>query len=226
MVVPCTSSIQVLFGQSAKAQIPSGTTLWFSAVLERVDSAHDDLTTPIRIDVRQSQITFGKWPYTIVMPDSAIRLDASVTEPQRWWVPHRFAWYVTLTPSQLPEAFFDGMPFTVPEPFLPQDIGPVTWTATFTASRPGVTLRWAWSAAVYSHFGVNGQLLVKPLSAPLGEPQTFRYQNNDPAGTPELFKDFAVAGAMGSGASPYTGDRSEPATVRACVSNEPQPQPR
>lgn len=213
----CTSSIRVFFNQYGNETIPTGATLWFSAVLESVESAQNDLSNnPVRIDVRHSRITFGKWPYTVELPDSTIRIDPSAADPQRWFVDGS-AWAVAFAPSLLPEAFFTGTPYTAPEPFLPRDSGPVTWTATFAASRPGITLSWAWSAAVYSQFGYNGRLLVKPLRAPLGEPQPAIYQNDDPAGTPELYKQYVVAGAMGGGAPQYTGARSTPATVAPCV---------
>lgn len=219
----CVSSIRVSFNQYGNAQIAPGAAMWFSSVLEGVESDDHDLgTTPVRIDVRHARITFGNWPYTVAAPDSTIELDPSATGPERWWV-GRSAWAVTFAPALLPDAFFDGLPFWVREPFVPGHSGPVTWTATFTASRPGITLRWAWSAAAYSQFGFNGALLVKPLGAPLGKPQSYRYQNDDPAGTPELYKQFVVAGAMGSGAPQFTGSLSKPATVRACVANEPPP---
>lgn len=219
-MTPCTSSISVPFDKYGNATIPAGATLWFSGVLETADSAQNDLAAnPVRIDVRHSRITFEKWPYTVDLPDSAIQLDASATYPQRWWI-NGSMWSVTLAPSLLPEAFFTGMPYVLPEPLLPGNSGPATWTATFTASHPGISLSWAWSAAVYSQFGSNGRLLVKPLNAPIGEPQPAVYQNDDPAGTPELYKQYVVAGAMGSGAPQYTGARSAPATVHACVTNE------
>lgn len=220
-VSSCTSSIRVLINQYSTEQIPTGATIWFSGVLESVQSATNDLkTTPVRIDVRHAQVTFGKWPYTVNLPDGTIQIDPAATQPQRWWV-DRSAWSVTLAPSQIPEAFFDGTPFAAPEPFLPGDSGPITWTATFTASRPGISLSWAWSAAVYSKFGDNGRLLVKPLNVRAGEPQPAMYQNDDPAGTPELYKQYVVAGAMGNGAPQYTGARSETATVQPCASTQP-----
>lgn len=219
----CTSSIRVPFSQYGNERIEAGSTLWFSGVLESVESGgHDLATNSVRIEVRHSQITFRNWPYTVDLPDSSIRIDPSAIAPQRWWV-NRSMWSVTFAPSELPEAFFTGTPYALPETFLPGDNGPVTWTATFTASRPGITLRWAWSAAVYSQFGDNGRLLVKPLKAPLGEPQPAIYQNDDPAGTPELYKQYVIAGAMGSGAPQYTGARSTPASVQPCVSSEPPP---
>jgi hypothetical protein len=214
----CTSSIRVLFNQYGDTQILAGSTIWFSSVLEGVQSDAGDLgRTPVRIDVRQSRIKFRQWPYVITMPDSAITIDPSSGEPERWWVGNS-SWSVTYAPSQIPEAFYDGMPYTVPATFVPGYNGPVTWTATFTASRPGITVRWAWSAAVYSRFGVNGWLFVKPLTAPVTQ-----FQNNDAAGTPELFKQYVVAGAMGTGAPSYTGARSETASVSTCPSSTPPP---
>jgi hypothetical protein len=220
----CTSSIQVLFNRYTNTHIETGSTIWLTGILEGVSTDKSDLgSKPIRIDVRQSRITFGKWQHVITLPDSIITIDPSTRDPQRWI--GNSGWSVTYAPSQIPEAFFDGMPYEAPEPFIPGFSGPVTWTATFTASRPGVTVRWAWSAAVYSHFGVLGRLFVKPLTAPvspLPAPDAM-YQNDDPAGTPEAYKQFVIAGAMGTGAPQYTGARSEPASVIACQSSEPLP---
>jgi hypothetical protein len=218
----CTSSIEVLINRYNDARIATNSTIWFSSVLESVHSTADDLAEkPVRIDVRQSRITFGKWPYVIAMPDSTILLDPSTREVQRWWVGAQRAWSLTYAPSQIPEAFFDGMPFRAPEPFIPGDSGPITWTATFTASRPGITLAWAWSAAVYSQFGANGALLVKPLTAPV-----LSFQNGDPAGTPEIYKQYVISGAMGKGVRDYTGARSESASVTACPVSTPPPMTR
>ena len=168
-VPSCTSSIRVLFNQFGQTRIPAGSTIWFSSVLEGIQSdAGKPITKPLRIDVRQSRITFGLWPYVINMPDSTIAIDPAAGAPQRWWIDDT-SWSVTYAPPQIPEAFFDGMPYKAPEAFIPGYSGPVTWTATFTASRPGATVRWAWSAAAYSQFGANGRLLVKPLSVPVAE---------------------------------------------------------
>jgi hypothetical protein len=144
---------------------------------------------------------------------------------------------VAYAPSQVAkEALFDALPYTAPEPFIPRQSGPVTWTATFTASLPGVTIDWAWSAATYSQFGPVGTFLLKPLSGPIAlvDPQAGPpdlYENDDPAGTAEAYKQYVVAGAMGSGAPQYTGARSESATVTACPasispSREPMLRPR
>ena len=109
----CTSSIRVLFNRYGSTQIPTGSVIWFSSVLEGVQSDAGDLgKTPVRIDVRQSRIAFGQWPDVIPMPDSTIMLDPSSREPERWWV-GRSSWSVTYAPSQIPEAFYDGTPYPV-----------------------------------------------------------------------------------------------------------------
>ena len=75
---------------------------------------------------------------------------------------------VAYSPSQVSqEALFDALPYEAPEPFIPRSSGPVTWTATFAASRPGITIDWVWSAAVYSLFGPVGTFQLKPLSGPI-----------------------------------------------------------
>jgi hypothetical protein len=225
----CTSAIQVLFDRYGTTQIPAGSTIWFTGVLKAVHTADGRaLTSPIRIDVHQSRITFGKWPYVITMPDSTVVLDPSISVPYRLWSsPQQLN--VAYSPSQVSkEALFDALPYKAPEPFIPRSSGPVTWTATFAASRPGIAIDWAWSAAVYSQFGPVGTFQLKPLSGRIAEvnPQAGPpdlYENADAAGTAEAYKQYVIAGAMGSGAPQYTGARSDTASVTACPSSLPLP---
>ncbi len=213
---PCVSSIRVLFNQYGNERIEPGSTIWFSSVLEAIASPTPRAQTPLRIDVTQSRITFGNWPYVVTLPDSTILLDDSAQRPVRRWTGGQ--WSIVLAPSQVPEAFFDGIGFAVPEPFVPGFSGPVTWTATFRSSRPGVTVDWAWSAAVYSRFGRNGYLNIKPTSAAIAP-----FDNDDPVGTPEFYKRFVIPGAMGNGAPQYVGARSASTSIAACESQNPAP---
>lgn len=225
----CTSAIQVRFDKYGMTQIPTGSTIWFTSVLKAVRNADGSaITSPIRIDVRQSRITFGGWRHVITVPDSTVVLNPSVSVPYRLWSGSDQL-NVTYAPSQvLKEALFDALPYEAPEPFIPRSSGPVTWTATFSASRPGITIDWAWSAAVYSQFGAVGTFQLKPLSGPVAqvEPQAGPpdlYENADPAGTAEAYKQYVIAGAMASGAPQYTGQRSDTASVTACPSSTPPP---
>ncbi|MGC2651686.1 MAG: hypothetical protein WA304_12875 [Candidatus Cybelea sp.] len=225
----CTSTIQVLFDKNGMTRIPAGSTIWFTSVLKAVHTADGSaITSPTRIYVHQSRITFGGRPNVIAMPDSTVVLDPSISVSRRLWNgPEKLN--VAYSPSQVShEALFDALPYEAPEPFIPGPSGPVTWTATFAASRPGITIDWAWGAAVYSQFGPVGTFQLKPLSGPIAQvdPQAGPpdlYENNDSAGTPEAYKQFVIAGAMGTGAPQYTGARSEPASVVACRSSEPLP---
>ncbi|HEV3091720.1 MAG TPA: hypothetical protein VGX91_09835 [Candidatus Cybelea sp.] len=218
----CSSAIKVRFDKYGMTHIPTGSTIWFTGVLKAVHTADGSaITSPIRIDVHQSRITFGSWPYVITMPDSTVVLDPSVSVPYRLWTgPQKLN--VRYSPSQVSkEALFDALPYEAPAPFIPRSSGPVTWTATFAASRPGISIDWAWSAAVYSQFGAVGTFQLKPLSGPIAqvEPQAGPpdlYENADPAGTAEAYKQYVIAGAMGGGAPQYTGERSEPNSVTAC----------
>jgi hypothetical protein len=212
----------VRFDKYGMTQIPTGSIIWFTGVLKGVHTADGRaITSPVRIDVHQSRITFGIWPHTITMPDSTVVLDPAIRVPRRLWMsPQKLN--VAYSPSAVSkEALFDALPYEAPQPFIPHSSGPATWTATFAASRPGITIDWAWSAAVYSQFGAVGTFQLKPLSGPIeqvdpqaGPPEL--YQNADPAGTAEAYKQFVIAGAMGSGAPQYTGKRSDTASVTAC----------
>jgi hypothetical protein len=225
----CTSAVRVRFDTLGMTPIAAGATLWFTGVLKDVRTANGGaITSPIRIDVRQSRVTFGRWPYVIALPDSTVDLDPSITIPRRLWTgPAELS--VAYSPSQVSkEALFDAVSYIAPQAFIPRFSGPVTWAGTFSASRPGVTIDWAWSAAVYSQFGAVGSFQLKPLSGPISQvdPQAGPpdlYENADPAGTAEAYKQYVVAGAMGSGAPNYTGSRSETASVVACTATEPPP---
>jgi hypothetical protein len=79
----CTSAIQVLFDQYGMTHIPAGSAIWFTSVLKAVHASDGrPITSPIRIDVHHSRVTFGGWPYAVTMPDSTVVLDPSITVPR------------------------------------------------------------------------------------------------------------------------------------------------
>ncbi|MCU0781874.1 MAG: HYR domain-containing protein, partial [Akkermansiaceae bacterium] len=80
-----------------------------------------------------------------------------------------------------------------------------TWSGDFTGDRLGVTADWKAGAAVYSAFGAGyGALAIKPVKGEKWTP----YANADPAGTPESYKAFLLAGATGQGKNQYTGKQA------------------
>ena len=87
---------------------------------------------------------------------------------------------------------------------LPGGISP-TWSGTFQADTPGLTVNWQWGAAVYTQFSSdNNALGVKPVDGSL----LSVYHNSDHAGAPESFRSAVTAGARGSGGTNYTGTPS------------------
>jgi hypothetical protein len=94
---------------------------------------------------------------------------------------------------------------------LPGGINPVSWTGNFSSDSSGVTLSWAWAAAVYSDFTTDYNALgVKPVDSSSAS----SYQNSDHAGAPENYKSFVTGGARGGGGSNYTGGLSSTVVVK------------
>jgi hypothetical protein len=87
----------------------------------------------------------------------------------------------------------------------------VTWSAKFYGKydRP---IKWRWGAAVYSKLSNHyGALKTEPLTDPRYPPY-----NADPAGTPEAFKQYVIAGGTGDGGKNYTGSLSSAVTITPC----------
>ncbi|MCX6620276.1 MAG: hypothetical protein NTY38_04225 [Acidobacteria bacterium] len=107
--------------------------------------------------------------------------------------------------------------------------GPVTWAGTFGADTEGITVTWKWSAAVYTNFTTNYNLLgVKPTHT-----QSCLYANSDHAGTPEgvdpltgqAYKSMVTGGARGGGGSNWTGSWSGTVGVIMSCNGNGDPQP-
>jgi hypothetical protein len=87
----------------------------------------------------------------------------------------------------------------------------ITWTADFSSNTAGISVNWEWAAAVYKNFTPNESTLqVKTVDSG----QLDAYQNSDPPGTPENFKHYVTGGAMGNGATNWTGSPTGGTTVQ------------
>lgn len=74
-------------------------------------------------------------------------------------------------------------------------------------------MTWQWAAAVYTQFGTNYNMLgVKPVD----DNSRSQYKNFDPAGTPENFKQFVIAGARGDGTT-LVGNYTAPTVPSPCL---------
>jgi hypothetical protein len=115
-------------------------------------------------------------------------------------------WLTTVPMRGDDEIFLTGIP--VPSAGLRGGTR-VSWNGTFdTGGIPGITINWKWAAAVYTNFATYlNALQVKP-----GHTSACGYNGVDQAGTPEgvnnqnqMWKQFVIGGATGSGSSNATG---------------------
>jgi hypothetical protein len=163
------------------------------------------------IYVTNSRINFtanGR-QYTLTVPDSRIRFDAVLTSASTKFISNIWETAVPLDFDK--DVFMGGLSYLLPLS-LPGNIRNVRWSADINIDKD-VSLSWKWAAAVYINFAANAGIPVKPISSKKDNP----YLNSDDAGTPQIFKEFVIAGATGKGKNDkdYTGKFSFKANV-AC----------
>jgi hypothetical protein len=221
------SSIAANFNGTA---IASGDAIWFSAVAKVSGLG----PAPVTIFVRKSSISFtaNGSSFTVTVPDANLTFDPSVTTATTTFDTSLNVWSTVVPGKGLAgNVFLDGAELMLPNG-LPGGIKNVTWTATFSSDKPGISLNWQWAAAAYSSLGVNctntspdfNELGVKPVD----DNKASQYQNSDHAGTPEDYKSFVVGGATGGGGSNFTGSYSAtksvaPIVVDGCGTNAKPP---
>ena len=177
--------------------IAAGDTIWFTSVA-KVQGGSGAVTLYM---TNGSIVVSGQGvSQTIAVPDATITISSSVSTAT---LSFNGSWSEAVPPHTAGNIFLDGAAFTLPASW-PGGIHSVTWTASFGASQPGVSVNWQWGAAVYTHFGSLGSLGVKPVD----DNQASAYKSSDHAGTPENFKAYVVGGASGGGGSNFTGSYS------------------
>jgi hypothetical protein len=193
-----TSSITSNFNGTA---IPGNDTIWFNSVVHLSGGVP---ATPFTTSVRDATIRFsaGGTNYTLSVPDADITFDHTAKATTTF----SGGGFVTETnPAFSGNTFLAGLAFRVPSTGMPAGIKSLTWTADFSASKPGVTINWQWAAAAYTSFATDyNSLGIKPTDAPGAS----MYLNSDHAGTPEAYTAFVVGGARGGGGANATGSYS------------------
>jgi hypothetical protein len=180
--------------------IPCPNYIWFIAVGKLSTPALAPIT--IYIQNQHIQFTANSVNYDLLVPDGATTFDGSATTASAVFTGAN-TWDTTVPLGASGNQFWAALAWPVPCPDgLPGSIHNVAWTASFFANKPGASIQWTWSAAVYTSFSsAYNALGVKSTddnSYPL-------YTNSDHAGTPENFKSFVTGGATGGGGSNYTG---------------------
>jgi hypothetical protein len=221
------SAIQANFNGTA---INAGDTIWFNSEVKVSGLG----ATPATLHLVNSAIDFsaGGTSYHLNVPNADVTFSPTATTATTTFDSSSNHWETTVPSTAAGNLFLAGlalpvtstMPGVIPglggggllggllSPLtsaLPGNINP-TWSGTFQADTPGLSVTWQWSAAVYTQFASDYNALgIKPVDGN----QLSAYHNSDLAGTPENFRAFVAPGARGSGGSNYTGTASSTAQV-------------
>lgn len=182
--------------------IPGGRVIWFTGVL----GYSGPTAFPVTFHLTKGSIRFNAngVAYNVPVPDGTVILSPTALQATTHYDPVSQSW-LTISPfGASGVVLFSALPWVAPVD-LPGGIKPVTWTAQFSTDTPGTSIKWKWSAAVYTAMSGNPQDLgVKAVD---GDQFTI-YRNSDHAGTPENYKSMVAGGAMGGGGSNYTGGQT------------------
>ena len=200
LCVPAPTSITSNFNGTP---IQKDSFIWFNSVLKVQGLGSNPVT--IRFDSQTIQFSAAGNPFVLNVPSASITFSPTATLATTTFNTVTNEWETVLPSSGLAgNDFLSGLAFQVPFNF-PGGINPVTWSGTFSSDTPGVSINWAWTAAVYTTFSTNyNSLGVKPVDDNMASV----YHNSDHAGTPENFKAFVTGGARGGGGSDFTGSLS------------------
>jgi len=186
--------------------IPIGRYIWFSAVVK----VNYTGTYPLMLSFTDQNIASSRFNLNpkiarLVITDTVTQATTTFTGTE---------WLTIAPPNISGNYFISGYSHLLPSTIL-RNLSAITWKGVWTASKPGVSsVDWKWSAAVYSNFSTDYTLLgVKSAD---GDTTTM-YANNDPAGSPENYKLFTVAGARGIGIGDYVGTYTGPISRIPCT---------
>jgi hypothetical protein len=196
--------------------IPAGSTIWFTAVM-KVQGVG---AQPVHLSLNASTVTFtaNSQTSTVGVPNAAITIDPAATQATTTYDTTLGQWDTMLPAQWSGNALLSAVEFPVTTD-LPGGISPVTWNGTFSSDTSGVTVSWAWGAAVYTQFPTDYAAVgVKPVD----DNHLSAYQSSDHAGTPENEKSYLTSGARGGGGSNWTGGLSGTASVAICAGSATQ----
>ena len=191
--------------------IAGGNTIWFSSHMKVSGLG----ATPVTLSITQSVITFTSngQLFNLTTPNATITFDPNATHSVTSFNSATNTWITTIPSSQAgADPFMTGLAFVVPNGGLPGGINPVSWTATFSSSSPGVSGSWQWGASVYSTFSTDYNALGVLAADGGGQ-----------SGTPTDFERFVVGGARGGGGSNFTGSNSATGHFNGGANTVPEP---
>ena len=210
------SSITANFNGTA---IPAGSSVWFNSAFTRGGLPK----TPVTLHVENGSIDFtaGGTAYHVAVPNGVIVLTPGATSASTSFDPTDNDWDVSAPSGGAGDVFMGGVALPLPNG-LPGGVKNVTWSASFWSDTPGITVNWKWAAAAYQSFGGDYNTLdVKPVD----NNALSVYLNGDQSGTPEAYKSFVAAGALGNGGPNYTGNFTPAKAVKPTLGDGVQDYP-
>jgi hypothetical protein len=209
----CTSTSSIKHKFNSR-RIEKGKYIWFNSSFRVHGISKAGQKDPVTISVTNSKISFNLFgrQYSLSVPDSRIIFTTSATSATTKFVNN--TWETTVPYYFSDDVFMGGLSYLVPNR-LPGNIRNIVWSADVSIDKAGVSLYWDWGAAVYSQFGDNADLKIKPVSGWRYNP----YFNYNDAGTPENYKRYLIPGATGNKYwRNYTGHHSSKKKV-SCGGN-------
>lgn len=189
--------------------IASGSYVWFSSVLQWTGKSP---ATSVTVTFGCQTITFpsGSGIGPLYLPAASVTFSPNATRATTVFSTSTDSWVTTVPASFSSDVFLSGFAFPAPSAGVPGGLHAVSWSGGFSGTG-AASAKWQWGAAVYSIFSQTYNALgVKPAHSS----QIDAYPNSDPAGTPENYTSYLVAGATGGGGSNYTGTYSNSAKVK------------
>jgi hypothetical protein len=171
------------FNSSAVA---AGKYIWFNSTIKVTGLTGN----PTTVFVNNGTITFraNNVDYSVPVPKSMITFSSAITTAKTTYNSLTQMWEIDVPYNTATDVFAAGVTFPVPTGGLPANLGPVTWCADFSATTPGLTIKWKWGAAAYNNFSNNYNTLgVLPVNG--------LYQ----VGTPQTYLAYIIPGGTGGG---------------------------
>ena len=202
---------------SSLPAISANNYIWFTAIANNVQGLPSN-GAQVKLYLTNSSISFtaNGTPYTVPVPNSVVTFSSAslTTGAKTTYDPVNSRWGTAVAKSGLTgNTFVTGVAFQLPANF-PTGVQNVAWSASYSTDTPGITLQWQWGAAVYNSFSSTyATSATPPNTNVLGVNAEDGVPGSDPAGTPETYKTFVIAGATGGGGTNYTGYLSAAAGV-------------
>jgi hypothetical protein len=202
---------------SSLPAISANNYIWFTAIANNVQGLPSN-GAQVKLYLTNSSISFtaNGTPYTVPVPNSVVTFNSAslTTGAKTTYDPVNSRWGTAVAKSGLTgNTFVTGVAFQLPANF-PTGVQNVAWSASYSTDTPGITLQWQWGAAVYNSFSSTyATSATPPNTNVLGVNAEDGVPGSDPAGTPETYKTFVIAGATGGGGTNYTGYLSAAAGV-------------